>query len=99
MISWKSKKQYIVSRSLVEAEYRAMANATCELTWLIALLKNFSIAHDVPVLFFCDNQLSLNIAENPIFHEYTKHIEIDCHLVQDKIQRGILKNMFVSYEH
>ncbi|KAL5542565.1 hypothetical protein UlMin_010275 [Ulmus minor] len=59
LISWNSKKQATISRSLIEAEYRSMANATCELTWLLSLLKEFGVIHTKPTLFYCDNWATL----------------------------------------
>ncbi|PNX67719.1 hypothetical protein L195_g055776, partial [Trifolium pratense] len=96
LVSWKSKKQNIVSRSSSEAEYQALAQATCEGQWPLYLLKDFHISHDSPMVIYCDNQSALHIAANPVFHERTKHIEIDCHVVRDKVQQGILHLLPVS---
>ena len=62
-----------------------MASIACELTWLMALLKDLNVSHTQPTLLYYDNQAALHIASNPVFHEHTKHIEIDCHVVREKI--------------
>ncbi|XP_071729208.1 uncharacterized mitochondrial protein AtMg00810-like [Rutidosis leptorrhynchoides] len=78
-ISWKSKKNTTISHSSYEHEYRAMAHAAAELTWLIRLFEELGVTDLKPVTLHCDNQSALHIAKNPIFHERTKHIELDCH--------------------
>ncbi|RVW17806.1 Retrovirus-related Pol polyprotein from transposon RE1 [Vitis vinifera] len=85
LISWKSKKQDVVARSSVEAEYRAMTLTTCELIWLKHLLRELRFGKDEQMKLICDNQAALHIASNPVFHERTKHIEVDCHFIREKI--------------
>ncbi|XP_035830149.1 uncharacterized protein LOC118479628 [Helianthus annuus] len=77
LVSWKSKKQSTVSRSSAEAEYRSMCAATCEIIWISNLLRELQIDSKLPVQLYCDNTTAISIAANPVFHERTKHFEID----------------------
>ncbi|RVW40786.1 Retrovirus-related Pol polyprotein from transposon RE1 [Vitis vinifera] len=92
----KSKKQDVVARSSAEAEYRAMALATCELIWLKHLLRELRFGKDEQMKLICDNQAALHIASNPVFHERTKHIEVDCHFIREKIASGCVATSFVN---
>lgn len=95
-VSWKSKKQTVVARSSAEAEYHAMAMATCEITWLKNLLKDLGLTDLPPTILYCDNQAALAIAANPVQHERTKHVDIDCHYVWDEIKAGNIVTEKVS---
>ena len=83
LVSWKSKKQTVVSRSSAESEYRAMANTSCELVWTKRLLNELGVVHDGLMRLHCDSQAAMHIAKNQVFHERIKHIEIDCDVVRD----------------
>ncbi|KAL1213291.1 Retrovirus-related Pol polyprotein from transposon RE2 [Cardamine amara subsp. amara] len=74
--------------SSAEAEYQAMAYLTKELKWLKQLLLTLGVKHDQPMRMCCDSKSVIYIATNPVFHERTKHIELDCHFVRDEIVRG-----------
>ncbi|KAK4390135.1 Retrovirus-related Pol polyprotein from transposon RE2 [Sesamum angolense] len=71
-----------------------MAASVCELKWISYLLHDFGISCSLPIALFCDNIAALHITANPVFHEHTKHIEIDCHVVCDAYKDG-----FVSPTH
>ncbi|GAV85636.1 LOW QUALITY PROTEIN: hypothetical protein CFOL_v3_29071, partial [Cephalotus follicularis] len=87
LVSWKSKKQLIVSRSNVEAENQAMANVSGELQWIRMLLAEIGLPMQRSSILHCDNS-AMHIASNPVFHERTKHIEVDCHFVREKVKCG-----------
>ena len=66
-----------------------MANATSEVVWIRNLL--ISLGLNVPTAqLHCDNQAAIHIAHNPVFHARTKHIEVDCHFVRERILSGII---------
>ena len=90
LVSWKSKKQNVVARSSTESEYRAMAQTTCELVWMRQLLVELGFKDPAPMELWCDNQAALHIASNPVFHERTKHIEVDYHFVREKLEAGVI---------
>ena len=96
LISWKSKKQDVVARCSVEVEYRAMALATCELIWLKHLLQELRFGKDEQTKLISDNQADLHISSNPVFHEITKHIEVHCHFIREKIASRCMTASFVN---
>ncbi|GKA24021.1 hypothetical protein Tco_0710054 [Tanacetum coccineum] len=77
--------------SSAKAEYRSMASATCEVIWLSNLLGEMGVKNLLPVVMYCDNSFALQIAANPVFHEKSKHFEIDVHLVREKVASGVIK--------
>nr|XP_017221797.1 PREDICTED: uncharacterized mitochondrial protein AtMg00810-like [Daucus carota subsp. sativus] len=88
LISWRSKKQSLASRSSAESEYRALADTTQELIWLRWLLEDMSVTHSQATSIYCDSKSAIDIAHNDVFHERTKHIEIDCHFTRQQVAKG-----------
>lgn len=84
LISWSSKRQTIVSRSSAEVEYRAMANAIAEATWLQQLLLELHTPHRRATVVYYDNISAVYISSNPVKHQRTKHIEFDLHFVRKR---------------
>ena len=95
-ISWNSKKQSTTSRSSCESEYRALAQCTCEAVWIRRLLDELKVLDNNPTHLYCDNQSSIKLSHNPVFHERTKHFEIDVHFTRQKVEDNTIKVQFIS---
>ena len=73
-----------------------MAATTCELTWLQYLLQDLQVEHRQPATLLRDNKASLYIATNPVYNERTKHIELNCHAISEKMQNGEIQTAHVQ---
>ena len=94
VIAWSSKKQSTVALSSCEAEYQALCAATCEAIWLRRLLKDAGKEQKNPTSIKSDNQSTIKLAYNLVFHKNTKHIDTQFHFVREKIQS---KEIVVEY--
>ena len=74
--------------SSTEAEYRSAAIAAQESIWLKQLMEDLHQPTEYQVRIFCDNLSSIRLAENPIFHARTKHIEVHYHYIREKVLKG-----------
>lgn len=95
-VSWKTRKQYVVSRSSAEAEYRAMADKVSELLWFRGLLPAMGIPCTKPIVLDSDSLSAIHLAANPIYHAQTKHVGNDVHFIRDEIIRGTIPTRHVS---
>lgn len=95
-ISWKTKKQSVVSQSSAEAEYRAMASTVSEVLWMRWLLNILQVPTIGPTSLYCDNLAARHIANNPVFHERTKHVEMDCYFVRERVESQEIVPLYID---
>ena len=71
-----------------------MAQIACEMMQLRSFLTDLDLSVDVSMSMYCDNQVTIYIANNLTFHEHTKHIEVDCHYVLDMVMQGVISTPY-----
>jgi hypothetical protein len=98
LIAWKTKKQTAVSHSSVEAELRAMALLTTEVTWLRWLLADFGVSVTTPTTLLSDSTGAISIARDPVKHELTKHIGVDAFYTRASVQDQVIALHYVPSE-
>lgn len=87
-VSWSSKKLPSVALSSTEAQYRGAALAACEIDWLCKLPSSLDIVVDYAVVLYSDNMSIIQLANNPVFHARTKHLEVHYHFIREKVIAG-----------
>jgi len=91
-----SRKQKSISLGMAEAKYIVASMVSCEEVWLRKLFGElFEQVLDTTVIY-CDNKSGIQLAENLVFHDKSKHIEIKYHYTQDMVQRGAVRLHHIS---
>jgi hypothetical protein len=95
LVSWDSKKQNSVALSTAEAEYIAVGHCCAQLLWMRQTLRDYGYKlSKVPLL--CDNESAIRMADNPIKHYHTKHIDIRYHFLRYHQLKGDIRIAYVS---
>ncbi|VVT44809.1 uncharacterized protein SAPINGB_P000541 [Magnusiomyces paraingens] len=89
-ITWACRKQVSPASSSVESEYMSLSDASKECFWINQLLSLCKIPVPLPVTMFEDNQGCIALAQNPVFHRRTKHIDVRYHVVRHYIRSGVI---------
>jgi hypothetical protein len=98
LVSWSSKKQTSVALSTAEAEYVAAGQCCMQLLWMRQTIQDFGYnLSKVPLL--CDNESAIRMADNPVEHSHTKHIDIRHHFLRDHQQKGDIEIFHISTEN
>jgi transposase InsO family protein len=95
-ISWRSTTQRSVALSSCEAEFYALADVVKELLWLKQFLAELGIPIDGPIVVGIDNQAAIALAQNPVSHQRTKHIDIRYFFLREHIEAGTIKLQYVN---
>jgi hypothetical protein len=94
-VSWASNKQNSVALSTTEAEYIATGHCCVQLLWTRQTLRDYGYKlSKVPLL--CDNESAIRMADNPVEHNRTKHIDIRYHFLRDHQQIGDIEIAYFS---
>jgi hypothetical protein len=98
LVSWSSKKQPTVALSTAEAEYIAASSTSTQAIWMARLLEELGMEIGKPIKVYCDNQSTISMTKNPVFHNRTKHIDIRHHFIRELVQQEFLFFEFCKSE-
>jgi hypothetical protein len=96
-VSWSFKKQNCVALFTAEAKYIVAGACCAQLLWMRQTLRDFG-CHFTKIPLLCDNKSALKLANNPVSHSRTKHIDVRHHFLRDHEAKGDIKICHVSTE-
>lgn len=96
VITWKSYLQKTVAISTAEAEYMAASDGVKEAVWLRQLLTDIEYDQGNSTPLFIDNQSAILLTKNAEFHQRTKHIDVRCHFIRERVKKGDILPMYIS---
>ncbi|GJX06318.1 zinc finger, CCHC-type containing protein [Tanacetum coccineum] len=98
LISWKCKKQTIVANSTTEAEYVVAANCCGQVLWIQNQMLDYGF-NFMNIKIHIDNESTICIVKNPVFHSKTKHIEIRHHFIRDSYEKKLIQVIKIHTDH
>lgn len=98
LISCECKRQKIVSKSSIEAEYRSVSSASSKVIWLQQLLRELGVFLIIPTPLYANTTSAILISTDLVFHEWTKHTEVDCQFIRRHVISGAI-HPHTSSEH
>jgi hypothetical protein len=90
LVSWSSWKQQTISRSSIEVEYKALANATTKVIWIQSILRELGIQRSPTPVLWCDNLGATYLTANLMFQVRMKHVDVDYHFMRERVAKGLL---------
>nr|GEZ47875.1 retrovirus-related Pol polyprotein from transposon TNT 1-94 [Tanacetum cinerariifolium] len=98
LVSWSSKKQDCTLISFAEAEYVSLSACCTQVLWMRTHLTDYGFHFD-KIHMYCDSKAAIAISCNPVQHSRTKHIDVQYHFINEKVEMGIVELFFVETEY
>nr|GEY65027.1 putative reverse transcriptase domain-containing protein [Tanacetum cinerariifolium] len=98
LVSWSSKKQDCTSVSSAEAKYVSLSTYCAQVLWMRTQLTDYGFHFD-KIPMYCDSKAAIAISCNPVQHSRTKHIDVRCHFIKEKVEKGIVELFFIETEY
>ena len=90
-VTWACNKQQALALSSVEAEYRAIVNASQEALWLRQIISEFGFEQQRHTPLWYDNQSSIKLAKDLVLHQHNKHIELHMNFIRNLVHDSVIE--------